>query len=290
MRYKDFLSFIALCFAFSVLSCSTEEPPLPPQRSEVVRKPIDAPSTPAPRPPETMEQEGPGKGRGEAAAGEKAGSAEAAGAEPAPGEAAPHASLRVVASASPGLDGGRGARAEAEAPSPEKGVYTVLPGDSLAVIAGREDVFGDPLKWIILYQFNRELLNGLTLDERLPERPVPEGTRLRYEPGGDRTAGAGAGSDRVWVVNVVSSLTADRIDGPAVQLLKKGCPVYISRARVDGRDWMRLRVGFFKDRESAMSSGRELQEFLGQEDSWPVSIGPEEAEEYAALLRPLYDD
>jgi hypothetical protein len=183
---------------------------------------------------------------------------------------------------------------EAEAPSAPKaglkdGWYTVQPGDSLAVIAGREDVLGDPLKWPVLYQLNRETLSGVTLDARLPERLLKEGVRLRYTLTPEERERAEDGPNRYWVVNVISSPTADRIDGPAVRLLEKRYPVYISRATVKGQKWMRLRVGFFQDRGSAVDAGKTLQKVLDQEDSWPVRIGPEETAEYADLLTPLHE-
>jgi cell division septation protein DedD len=67
--------------------------------------------------------------------------------------------------------------------------------------------------------------------------------------------------------------------------MDEGLPVYISRATVKGQRWMRLRVGFFTDRDSAMKAGKELQKILGQEDYWPVRIGPEETAEFAAYLK-----
>ena len=56
----------------------------------------------------------------------------------------------------------------------------------------------------------------------------------------------------------------------------------------EGQKWMRLRVGFYGDRGAAVKAGKRLQEILGQEDSWPVRIGPEETAEFADLLIPLH--
>jgi len=170
------------------------------------------------------------------------------------------------------------------APPPDPGTYVVKKGDSLAVIAGREDVFGDPLKWVLLFQMNREKLQESPLDERLPERILPKGMRLRFALSEeDKARAAGNGE---WVINLISSPTEDRIDGPSAVLLRNGYPIYISRTTVKGVKWMRLRVGFFKSKTAAMEVGKELQDLLKLEDIWPVRIGPEEKAEYADFLVP----
>ncbi len=163
------------------------------------------------------------------------------------------------------------------------GAYEVEEGETLASIAAREEVYGDPLKWPLLFQVNRERLRGVPMDAGLPHRPLPSGLRLCLSPPGDEDTGERApGGD--WVVNVISSPSLDPIEGPAVKLLENGYPVYISRATVEGKEWMRLRVGFFNSREQAADAGKELQDLLGLEDSWPVRMGASEKEEYAALL------
>lgn len=267
-------------FCGGMIGCSGEEPP-PPENpdSRAIRRPIERPvkqnraSAANPRPalqvePEVVEVE-------------KAGPKPETPVEP---EAPATATATATAEAKENIPDREGER-HVEAPIGEDGLYTVQPGDSLAVIAGREEVFEDPLKWPILFQLNRDRLHGVTMDERLPERSLPEGIRLRFsleEKAGARTEPDGTEN---WVVNVISSPTADRIDGPAVRLMDEGLPVYISRATVKGQRWMRLRVGFFKDRDSAMKAGKEFQKILGQEDYWPVRIGPEETAEFAAYLK-----
>ncbi len=286
MRSRDILVIFSLFLLVCVIGCSTEEPPPPTKGSKVIRRSIEAPPKPVPTDLMTEEQEKPAaEVMKPVVSGETVppdGALEKGGVNS-------QIALADLEKTQPRILPEPEDEQADPAPGPDEGEYMVLPGDSLAVIAGREDMFGDPLKWIVLYQLNRDKLEGLVLDERLPERPVPEGIRLRYSLNEEEGKLADAASDRTWVVNVVSSLTADRIDGPAVQLLEQGYPVYISRATVNGQKWMRLRVGFFNDRESAVRQGKKLQEVLQQEDSWPVRIGPEEKAEYADLLRPLYE-
>lgn len=283
MRFPGMLALVSLCAVGWMTGCTPDEPPPRPPEPEVVRKTIEPPPNPAGASSETEEggparspePEGPGVPVTEAAAGEPMEAQEESG-----------VTAPETKTASTGRPAEPRTAAEAE---PAEGSYLVQPGDSLAVVAGREDVFGDPLKWPVLYQLNRGKLSGMTLDARLPERPLPEGIRVRYRPGEEERDRAGPRTKQTWVVNVISSPTADRIDGPAAELLKKGYPVYISRAMVKGQKWMRLRVGFYGNRDAAVKAGRKLQEILGQKDSWPVRIGPEETAEFADLLIPLHE-
>jgi hypothetical protein len=279
------LALAALYALGWMTGCLSDEPPSPDPEPEVVRKTIEPPSasdTPGP----------PGTGKGERATAPKrsfpeTGPPRAAASEPAV-EAPPEP--REESGVTEETEAVAGKPAEPPpAPVEEEG-YQVQPGDSLAVVAGREDVLGDPLKWPVLFQLNREKLSGMTLDARLPERRLPEGIRLRYRLSPEEERRAEPRKGQTWVVNVVSSPTADRIDGPAARLLKRGFPVYISRAQVKGQKWMRLRVGFYDSREAAVKAGARLQRILKQEDSWPVRIGPEETAEFADLLIPLHRD
>lgn len=279
MLSRGIPAFVALFILLCMIGCSSEEPPPPAKVPVVVRGSIEIPQKPLSEDLGTEEQAKPAEEFTESIATGVTTLGKPATGAPEAGGMDPQAELTGRETTPDKLLEGK----------VEQGIYNVLPGDSLAVIAGREDVFGDPLKWIVLYQLNRDKLEGLALDERLPERPVPEGTRLRYRLTEEQGRRFKAAPGRTWVVNVVSSLTADRIDGPAVRLLEQGYPVYISRATIEGRKWMRLRVGFFNDRESAVQAGEKLQLVLQQDDSWPVRIGPEETAEYAELLMHLYE-
>lgn len=290
MRFRFILVCVGVSIGLGVAGCSNEEPSAPPEKApKVVRKIVEASAEPGKK-----------EGKNPQGASQPTGDREVSSASSSP-EAAPDFSEERKASSSPVVPETESAQAmtgsEAPKASPEespsasraeaRGVYTVRPGDCLAVIAGREDVLGDPLKWPLLYQLNRGALEDVPLDERLPERRLPQGVQLRFERSEEERSRAESSTDPVWVVNLISSPTADRIDGPAVELMKQGYPVYISRATVKGQKWMRLRVGFFEDRPAAVKAGKELQELLHLEDSWPVRIGPEETAEYAEILMPL---
>jgi len=290
MRFRFMLACVAVSLGVGMAGCSNEEPPAPPAKSpKVVRKimePLAEPVREAARNPQTSEQAIPESETPSAPPPAKTAvdapgvSEDSTGLSPAEAVNAPEtgATESQKAPSEENVDGSR---------TGASGVYAVKSGDCLAVIAGREDVFGDPLKWPILFQLNRDALKDVPLDERLPERRLPNGIQLRFTRSEEERARAQERPDPVWVVNLISSPTADRIDGPAVELMKRGYPVYISRATVKGQKWMRLRVGFFQDRTGAVKAGKELQNFLDLRDSWPVRIGPEETAEYAEILMPL---
>jgi cell division septation protein DedD len=92
-------------------------------------------------------------------------------------------------------------------------------------------------------------------------------------------------SANLWVVNVLSTTSKAEIVPPAVTLVKQGYPVYIVRANVKGKDYMRLRVGFFKNRSETDEAGKKIKELLNFQDSWSTKADKEEYEEVGGFLR-----
>jgi hypothetical protein len=70
-----------------------------------------------------------------------------------------------------------------------------------------------------------------------------------------------------------------------VALVKEGYPVYIVRANVQGKDYMRLRVGFFKSRSEADEVGKKIKGQLNFQDSWSTKPDKEEYEEVAGFFK-----
>ncbi len=158
--------------------------------------------------------------------------------------------------------------------------YMAKIGDSLSSIAAREDVYGDPLKWPILYRLNRDKLDKLQLGEGLPYKEVPEGLKLRFlSPNEIRGNLQGIG-DNVWVVSVLSSTSDREIAPAAIKLIRNGYSVYITRVKVKAKDWMRLRVGFFNNRTDAEKEGKKIMNMVNLRDSWITKAGKQELEEY----------
>jgi len=160
------------------------------------------------------------------------------------------------------------------------GYYTVKSGDSLSAIAAREDVYGDPSKWPILYRLNTDELGKLKLGEIFPDRELPEGVRLKIISPDEVRENLKTRVHNVWAVNVLSATTNTKIIPPAIRLINNGYPAYITRAKVKGKDWIRLRVGFFKSRTEADTEGKKIMAMLKLADSWVTKAGKKELEEF----------
>jgi hypothetical protein len=165
----------------------------------------------------------------------------------------------------------------------ELGGYVVRDGDNLATIAGRMEVYRDPLKWIILFRFNLEALGRLPETPDFAQRKLPPGTRLKVVMPRQAIA-SGTESDSLWVANVMSARSSEEIVPLAVRLARRGFPVYMTRTQVKGQEWMRLRVGFFKGKTAAQEVGRKIKEAVQVEDPWILKAGKEEYDEFVGFL------
>jgi len=169
----------------------------------------------------------------------------------------------------------------------EPGIYVVKKGDSLSSVAARTDVLKDSLKWPILLRLNRDKLGEWAVGEDLPDRELPQGTKLKVITAREARASLKKGTGTLWVVNVVSATTLAEIVPPAVTLVKQGYPVYIVRANVKGKDYMRLRVGFFKNKSEADELGKKIKEQMNFQDSWTAKADKEEYEEVAGFFKSI---
>lgn len=163
----------------------------------------------------------------------------------------------------------------------EEGYYIVKDGDSLASVAARENVYGDPLKWPVLYRLNTDKFENIPLGGDFPDRNLAEGVMLKMITPEEQEENMKKRADHFWVVNVLSSTKKEKIIPPAIRLIKNGYPVYITKATVKGKDYMRLRVGFFNSKSQAHTEGKKIMAMLKLTDSWTNKIGPTEFGEFA---------
>jgi hypothetical protein len=164
---------------------------------------------------------------------------------------------------------------EAEKPDEkEKGVYISKGDESPAAIAAKKDIYGDPLKWILLYRYNRSVFDQMIKNESFPDRPVPTGARLKIVSLSDMKKSSSAGSH--WVINVLSFPQQEKIVHAAITLVDSGYSVYIMKANVNGVDYLRLRVGFFDEKAAAEREGQKITALLNISDVWTTK--PAEAE------------
>ncbi|UCF56860.1 MAG: SPOR domain-containing protein, partial [Deltaproteobacteria bacterium] len=79
---------------------------------------------------------------------------------------------------------------------------------------------------------------------------------------------------------VLSSPNKAEIIPAAIRLVKEGYPVYITRARVKGKDYMRLRVGFFEEKAEADTEGKKIMAMLNFPGTWTLKAGKQEFEDF----------
>jgi hypothetical protein len=169
----------------------------------------------------------------------------------------------------------------------DQGLYSVKKGDTLSIVAARSDLLKDPLKWPILLSLNKDKLGEWATGENVPDRDLPQGTQLKIITAKEARANLKNATPALWVANVISSTSSAEIGPPAVTLVKQGYPVYIVRANVKGKDYMRLRVGFFKNRIEADEAGKKIKDLLGLQESWSTKADKEEYEEVAGFFKYL---
>lgn len=162
-----------------------------------------------------------------------------------------------------------------------KGFYEAKNGDTLATVAGKREVFGDCLKWPILYRLNAQALASLPSADKLPDLPLADGIRLRIVSHEEVTKNLEKRSGNHWVVNVLSVTTDAELIPAVINLIKNDYLVYVASARVNEKNWMRVRVGFFRTKEQAESEGKRIMELLSLHDSWVTRLPKAEFAEYA---------
>ena len=256
MKFSAIIIFICLTLFLWFGGCSREEPPPPPDKKDKVVMPI---KRPVPQKADTSlpNQQEKAKEEPEATAEAKTAAVEEKAIQPPQTE--------IVEKETVGEE--------------VAGYYIIKKGDSLSSIAGRDDVYGNPLKWPILYRLNMDKLDTLEAGEDFLGRELPEGVMLKIITPDEAKENLERRLHNVWVVNVLSATTNEKIIPVAIRLIKNGYPVYITCATVKGKDWMRLRVGFFKNKIEANTEGKKIMSLLNLGNSWVAKIG-EELEEF----------
>ena len=241
-------TIISICLTLFLFcgGCSREEPPPPPTKKIKVVKPI---KRPPPEKDETEEKED---------------------------KEIKASSVEEKALKAPEIDAGEKETAMEEV----TGYYIVKKGDSLSSITGREDVYGDSLKWPIIYRLNMDKLDKLQLGDDLPGRELPEGVRLQIILPDEVKENLKRRANNVWAINVLSTTTNGKIIPVAIRLIKNGYLVYITRTKVKGKDWIRLRVGFFKNKTEADTEVKKIMTMLNLADSWIAKVGKKELGEF----------
>ena len=165
-------------------------------------------------------------------------------------------------------------------PEEEENTYVTKEGDSLSDIAGKQDIYDNPLKWPFIYRDNREILSSIKDKDNLFEASLPAGIRLKIMPQEEIEKNLANRQGNYFVANIISSPYLKEIAPQAVKLLDEGYAAYISSANVDGKEWYRLRTGFYKTRSEANGEGDKIKKILKITDIWTAKIGDEEFHDF----------
>ncbi len=170
---------------------------------------------------------------------------------------------------------------EPETLEKDAGLYVVKRGESLALIAGKTEVYGDPMKWPILCRYTMDKLAPLATGTDFPEKELPEGLRLKVVDPEKAKENVSQRAGINWAVNVQSARNREEVFPATIRLLQEGFPVYLTWVKVKGKDWIRLRVGFFESRAEAEGQGKKIMALLNFDDLWVTKVNKLEFSKFA---------
>jgi hypothetical protein len=137
------------------------------------------------------------------------------------------------------------------------------------------------MKWPSLYRLNMNMLEDMEVTENFEYQELVEGLELKIvtlEEASERLMKLG---EKMWVVHVRSTLEIENIVPTAVRLMNEGYHVYMSKATVKGKEWTRLRVGFFRDRPEAAKAREKIVSYMDStRDSWVTKVPKSEFEKF----------
>jgi tetratricopeptide (TPR) repeat protein len=168
-------------------------------------------------------------------------------------------------------------------PPAKEAFYKVRKNESLLDIAGRQEVYGDALKWVSLFRLNMSALEKMKMTDNLPAEKLPEGLRIKYVSKDEASERLVEVADRLWVVDVASARSMNAVVPYAVLLMKKGYRAYLTKSQLAGEEWTRLRVGFYKDILEALKVSEGVKALLNMSETpMPMKIDRKELERFAA--------
>ena len=188
-----------------------------------------------------------------------------------------------VSKKTPGIQKAHTTKTPQKVATPEKkpGHYRVKKGDTLFKIAGQSGIYNNSLMWPSLLRLNLNRLKGIKLVKGCQHQVLPAGMDLKFvTPSEAKIAQANLGSE-LYGVNVYSSQKQEKIDSLVFPLIKEGLPTYITKAKIKGKEWIRLRVGFFKTRAEAEAAAARIKSIVTAKDAWVARLGPQECRQYA---------
>ena len=246
---RIFLILVALMMILA--GCSGEEQSEPPEQKSIVKKSINRPK------PKKAEVLPPVK-------------------EPEPPTTLNEAGKTEM----PSLETGKRIEEKQIKKEENKGYYITKRDDSLSKIALRGDIYGDPLKWPIIYRLNQSILHQVGSSENAPHEKLPAGIRLKVIKPDEAKKVLKTRPENYWIINVLSSTRMEKIVPNTIKLIENGYPVYLTQARIDGKNWTRIRIGFFENKRDADLEGKKIRELMNLPEIWVTQTDKSEFEEF----------
>lgn len=163
----------------------------------------------------------------------------------------------------------------------KEGYYITQEGDSLSIIAGYSEVYDDPLKWPSLFRLNIEEFEETEITKSFQDQELAEGLELKFVTPREAEENLAELGRKLWAVNVISVQRPAWIAPYISSLTRNGFRAYITEAEVNGREWTRLRVGFFEDHAEAKRNGETIWSLLNMtSEPMPVKISDSELNSY----------
>ena len=89
-------------------------------------------------------------------------------------------------------------------------------------------------------------------------------------------------ADKLWVVDVASAKSMSAVVPSAVLLMRKGYRAYVTKSRLAGEEWIRLRIGFYENILEAMKVSEEVKALLNMSETpMPIKLDTKEFERFA---------
>jgi tetratricopeptide (TPR) repeat protein len=151
---------------------------------------------------------------------------------------------------------------EASISEVKEGYYVTQKGDSLSIIAEYSEVYGDSLKWPSLLRLNIHEFDESEISKDFQNKELAEGRELKFVTPREAEENLTKLGRKRWAVNVLSVQRPASIPLYVFRLARNGFHTYITEAEVNGKEWTRLRVGFFEDHEEARRNAEMIGSLL----------------------------
>jgi len=168
-------------------------------------------------------------------------------------------------------------------------VYQTESGDTLRKISANPRIYGDPLKWPLIYFFNQIGLRQFrTTPTGFANYPLPSNTLLAILLPDDakiRIKTTHPLPPNTWVINLYSAQDESEADALVIRLLDEKFFTYLTEKTIKGKKWVRVRVGFYSDKVAAENWGQKLIRQFKLDDFWVTRISDSEAAEFSGYFR-----